>query len=114
MIDLGHTWMSHAPDSSFPSDHATVFACVGITLLLDGAALLGSCILFAGFFVAWARVFLGLHFPFDIVGAVGVACVAIFVASPIWGVVASPITILLEKLYHMVLRRPIEAGWIRY
>jgi undecaprenyl-diphosphatase len=37
MIGLGHTFLPHAPDSSFPSDHATVFAGIALTLLLGGA-----------------------------------------------------------------------------
>lgn len=31
MIGLGHTFLPHAPDSSFPSDHATVFAGIALT-----------------------------------------------------------------------------------
>src|SRR4051812_5894380 len=34
MIALGHTFIAHADDSSFPSDHMTVFACIGLCLLL--------------------------------------------------------------------------------
>ena len=33
MTGIGHTFLQHAPDSSFPSDHATVFASVALTLL---------------------------------------------------------------------------------
>src|SRR6202000_1244398 len=41
MIGLGCTCLPHAPDSSFPSDHVTVFASVALTLLSGGAVRLG-------------------------------------------------------------------------
>ena len=76
MIGLGHAWITHAPDSSFPSDHMTVFAGVGLTLLFSGSAGLGAVTLLMGLCVAWARVFLGVHFPLDMAGAVAVTAVA--------------------------------------
>jgi undecaprenyl-diphosphatase len=57
MIRLGHTSLTHSPDSSFPSDHATVFVGIALTLLLGGARLAGGLTLAAGLSVAWARVF---------------------------------------------------------
>ena len=68
MIGLGHTWLAHAVGSSFPSDHLAVFSGVGLSLLLGGMVRLGAGTLIAGLGVAWARVFLGLHFPLDMQG----------------------------------------------
>lgn len=60
MIGLGHAWIPHAADSSFPSDHMTVFAGVGLTLLLDGALWFGLATLIGG--LLWDR--LGASFTF--------------------------------------------------
>ena len=84
MLGLGHAWMYHAAESSFPSDHMTVFAGIGLTLLFGGAFWLAAAILTMGLAVAWARVFLGVHFPLDMAGAVGVATVAYGVVTPLW------------------------------
>lgn len=113
MIGLGHAWLTHAADSSFPSDHITVFAGIGLTLLFGGASRLGATVLTAGFAVAWARVFLGLHFPLDMVGAVAVAGLAYVVISPLWRMAGDTFTDLAEQLYRAVLARPIVSGWIR-
>lgn len=113
MIGLGHAWIPHAADSSFPSDHMTVFAGVGLTLLLDGAPWFGLITLIVGLSIAWARVFLGVHFPLDMLGAVGVAACSYLITSPLWRRAGRAITDLAERLYRMVLARPITAGWIR-
>jgi undecaprenyl-diphosphatase len=52
----------------------TVFAGIGITLLLGGEMTLGVLTLVLGFSVAWSRIYVGRHFPLDILGAVAVAC----------------------------------------
>lgn len=113
MIGLGHAWIPHAADSSFPSDHMTVFVGIGLTLLLGGAFRLAAAILATGFSVAWARVFLGVHFPLDMVGAVAVAGVAYVIVSPLWRMAGNTLTNMAEKLYRTVFAHPIAYGWVR-
>jgi undecaprenyl-diphosphatase len=113
MIGLGHTRMWHAPDSSFPSDHMTVFACMGLTLLLDGLSGWGVVILLTGLSVAWARVFLGVHFPLDMAGAVVVSFLVYSGFSPIWRRIGRPVTDQAERYYRSLMAVPIRAGWLR-
>jgi len=113
MIGLGHTFLPHAPDSSFPSDHATVFAGIALTLLLGGARWLGGLTLLAGVLVAWARVFLGVHFPLDMLGAAAVACVAYALIAPLWHLVGSAVTGWVINVYRKLLALPIDLGWLR-
>lgn len=113
MVGMGHTWMPHAADASFPSDHMTVFAAIGLTLLLDGAAAWGLAILVTGLGVAWARVFLGVHFPLDMVGSVGVAALVYAAVTPLWRAFGAAVVALGERLYRRVLSLPIALGWIR-
>lgn len=69
MLELGHTWLAHAPEASFPSDHATLCFSIGIALLLERWYKLGLTTLLLGLLVGGARVYLGVHFPLDIAGA---------------------------------------------
>lgn len=69
MIGLGHTWLNHAPETSFPSDHATLCFSIGCALLLARWYKLGLATLLVGLLVGGARVYLGVHFPLDIGGA---------------------------------------------
>lgn len=69
MLGLGHAFLAHQAEASFPSDHATVFFTLGLSLLLSSLRRLGGAILLSGAVVSWSRVYLGVHFPFDMVGA---------------------------------------------
>ncbi|GAC1383892.1 MAG: undecaprenyl-diphosphate phosphatase [Hymenobacter sp.] len=112
-LGLGHTWLAHAADSSFPSDHLTVFAGLGLTLLWGGRPRLGAAVLGAGLAVAWARVFLGVHFPLDMAGGVGAAALAYALVAPFWHRAGGVLTSGAESLYRAVLAQPIAAGWFR-
>jgi undecaprenyl-diphosphatase len=75
MIGLGHTLMTHAPENSFPSDHTTLFLTVGFGLIATRAASTwGKLVSASGALVAWARIYLGLHFPIDMVASALMAC----------------------------------------
>lgn len=76
MVGLGHTLLAHAPDNSFPSDHGTFMWSVGFGLVATGAARRwGGAVALAGVAVAWARIYLGVHFPVDMLAAAGVGLV---------------------------------------
>jgi undecaprenyl-diphosphatase len=112
-VGLSRAWLAQVADSSFPSDHMTVFAGIGITLLLGGEMTLGILTLVLGFLVAWSRIYLGLHFPLDMLGAVIVACLAYAAVSPFWRRMGPAATRIVGKLYGKVFAYPIARGWVR-
>ena len=113
MAGVGHSFMAHAPDASFPSDHATVFAAIGLTLVFGSLrSVIGWNVLALGMIVAWVRIFLGVHFPLDMVGAVAVVCLAWTAIHLAWGSVGNAIVSRIEQIYRLVLARPISHGWI--
>ncbi|QBR01273.1 phosphatase PAP2 family protein [Paraburkholderia pallida] len=113
VIGLGHTFLEHAPDPSFPSDHGTVFSTFVLTLLLGGMLRTGLLALAVGVAVAWARIFLGVHYPLDMIGAVGVSCLVYAVAAPVWKACGSALTRFAVTLYRALLAAPIRLGWLR-
>ena len=112
-LGMGHAWIAHVADSSFPSDHATVFSALGISLLFGGEVGLGVLTIFVGALVAWARIFLGVHFPLDMMGAMVVALVAYAVAAPLWKLAGPNLLDAMLKTYRVALSRPIASGWIK-
>lgn len=78
MIGLGHIFLVHAPDSSFPSDHLTLIWAVAFSLLLhERSRTAGIILTLLGLPVAWARIYLGVHFPLDMAGAALVALIGV-------------------------------------
>lgn len=76
MVPTGHTFLAHAADPSFPSDHMTLACTVSFMLLSSRVLRWQGAILGAlGVAIAWARIYMGVHFPLDMVGSVGVALV---------------------------------------
>lgn len=70
MLGLGTNLLAHSPDSSFPSDHLTCLWTVAFSLVLHGRTRrAGIALALLGLPMAWARIYLGVHFPLDIVGA---------------------------------------------
>ncbi|SFB17216.1 Undecaprenyl-diphosphatase [Collimonas sp. OK607] len=77
MIDLGTNFLAHSPDSSFPSDHLTLQWSVAFSLLLHPQLRKAGAILsLLGLPMAWARIYLGVHFPLDMLGAAIVAALS--------------------------------------
>ena len=70
-----HVWGSRSHDPSFPSDHASAaFAIAFAVLLFDRLA--GAVLLVAALIVGVGRVFIGAHYPADVLAGllVGLAC----------------------------------------
>jgi undecaprenyl-diphosphatase len=114
MIPLGHTYLAHAPETSFPSDHAVVFFAVGLALCMYRRAL-GSLVVVLGVAVGAARVYLGVHFPFDIVGALLVAIasywlvVALLHQAPLQGRLLDGLEVIYRRLFGAAIAR----GWVQ-
>lgn len=96
-LGLGHQFLFHAPNASFPSDHATFMWALACGLLVSGASrVIGFLFFLFGLWVAWARIYVGIHFPLDMVGALLVAIAAGFFAASIRSAADSWVTYALK------------------
>ncbi|HEX7907437.1 MAG TPA: phosphatase PAP2 family protein [Paraburkholderia sp.] len=112
VMGIGHTFLDHAPDPSFPSDHGTIFASIALTLLAGGVKRYGLAILLAGLAVGWARIFIGVHFPLDMAGAVVVAAVTFTLIAPLWRLAGASVTRAVVVVYRKLMAWPIGRGWV--
>ncbi len=77
MDHIGTLLLPHVPETSFPSDHTTLMLSVALGLLLFAVTRkIGTVLLVLGTLGGLARVFCGIHYPFDILGSFGVSMVA--------------------------------------
>jgi len=77
MDDLGTTLVHHVAENSFPSDHTTFMFGIAIYIFMSMKnKTVGQMLLLLAFVGGIARVFIGVHYPFDIVGSIATAAIA--------------------------------------
>jgi undecaprenyl-diphosphatase len=113
MLGLGHAWLAHAPNYSFPSDHATIFACVACTLFFQQERKLAWLICLMGIGVAWSRVYLGIHFPLDILGGILLGFCANKLVTKVWVRQGENLTSYLIQIYRLIFAPLIKWGVIK-
>ncbi|MCW5644559.1 MAG: phosphatase PAP2 family protein [Rhodoferax sp.] len=77
MLGLGTAWLPHAGSAGFPSSHASVAFAFAVAVAMQTPHRIGAWAALAmATLIAWSRISLGLHFPFDVAaGAVlGTVC----------------------------------------
>ncbi|MDY9925884.1 undecaprenyl-diphosphatase [Methanosarcina sp.] len=80
MVPTGTLLITHAAESSFPSDHATVMFSVSLMLLTFISLRRSGAIFFMLALISGlARVYSGLHFPMDMAGSLLVASLSIVI-----------------------------------
>ncbi|MCB1933165.1 MAG: undecaprenyl-diphosphatase [Candidatus Accumulibacter sp.] len=111
---IGQVLIAHAKESSFPSDHLSLIWAVAFGLLLHAPTRLAGCALaLSGLPVAWARIYLGVHFPLDMLGAALVALCSACLILPARKPLITPLMRLLLVAHQALLAGLIRRGWVR-
>ena len=106
MVPTGNTLVAHAADNGFPSDHVTLLWTLGLGLWLAGRApRWGGAVCFYGLAVAWARIWLGIHSPEDILGSATVGIVMGLGARAITPAVERSLLGVADRLYERAIRK---------
>ena len=113
MIGLGHTFIPHVADASFPSDHMTLFSAITVTMFAARHYVKAVILTVMSLIVAWARIFLGVHFPLDMVGAVMLSGFTLLIFEPLWCFIGYKLYLFFEKQYRFIFTYFIKHGWVR-
>lgn len=114
VIGIGHTLIGHAADASFPSDHLTLLSSLAASFMLHRRfRRFGRMLALSGIPVAWARIYLGVHFPADMLGAAIVGAVGAAIAHRASPLYLEPACRVASTMHRRIFRRLIDRGWVR-
>lgn len=95
-LHLGTQYLTHSMDPGMPSDHVTVIWTIALwALTSERFGLWGFPLLALGLVVGWSRVYLGVHFPFDILAAFPVALCGVVIVRTLRRALLGPEMIVL-------------------
>jgi undecaprenyl-diphosphatase len=113
MIGLGNALVEHRPNSSFPSNHGLAFAVWAAVLFMlrrKGPALIASAL---GVLVGWSRIYIGVHYPLDMVGSIIVGALAAMASLWIMARYGLMLLTTAERTQRVLLAAPLAKIWRR-
>lgn len=111
--NIGYNFLHHAADNSFPSDHGTVIFTFALAFLFWHRVWSGLALMAVGIAIAWSRIYLGVHWPMDMLGGFLCGLVGCMVAQLLWQFIGAPVYPRLQQIHRLVFSVPIRKGWVR-
>jgi undecaprenyl-diphosphatase len=101
------TVISYHPENSFPSQHTTAMFAAAFPLLYRDRKSLGWVMAAAGVLTGFSRIYIGEHWPIDILGALIAGAAGLGIAYLSWEKLEAmwrPVIDVVEELEEKVLR----------
>ena len=113
VMEVGRTLIYHAPNGSFPSDHMLIFSSIAFSYLFSAQRKVGAFLLIMAWLVTWSRVYLGVHFPLDMLGAFLLAFALNFFGLKLWNLYKEKIMQSALTLHFYLFKPLIQKGYIK-
>jgi len=110
-IGLGHQFLHHAADDSYPSDHGTTIFTFALAFIFWHRLWSGVILMLAGIAIAWSRIYLGVHWPMDMLGGFLVGLLSCLASHLAWQIYGERMLAVINPLYRSLFALPIRKGW---
>ncbi|QLQ98554.1 undecaprenyl-diphosphate phosphatase [Providencia alcalifaciens] len=109
----GSNFLDHDSTPSFPSNHGTIVFTFVFAFLFWLRTWVGFVFMIPAIVIAWSRIYLGVHWPLDMVGAFILGAISCGLSQLIWVMGGSIIQQPITRLYHLVFSALIRKGWMQ-
>lgn len=110
---IGYSFMHHAANESFPSNHGTVIFTFALGFGLWHRWWSGLVLFALACAIAWSRIYLGVHWPLDMLGGLLVGMCACLLSQLIWNRWGDLIYKRLHRAHRFCFTLLIRKGWVR-
>ncbi|MDQ1211730.1 undecaprenyl-diphosphate phosphatase [Pantoea anthophila] len=110
-IGFGYQFLHHAADDSYPSDHGTTIFTFALAFIFWHRLWSGVVLMGVGCAIAWSRVYLGVHWPLDMLGGFLVGLLSCLASHLAWQFYGERMLAVLHPLYRALFAVPIRKGW---
>lgn len=113
VMHVGQTLIEHDATGSFPSNHMSIFSGIAFAYYFSLKRDLGRILLCVAWLVAWSRVYVGVHFPIDMLGAFFIALMVNLAGLPLWWKYSEKLMDGILSIYQKFFGVFIHKEWIR-
>lgn len=113
VMDVGRTLIYHSPNGSFPSDHMLIFSSIAFSYFFSTYRKLGIFLIMMAWLVAWSRIYVGVHFPLDMLGAFVLAFALNLFGLTLWNRYKEKLMEWVLTLHFYLFKPLIQKGFIK-
>ncbi|KLU16644.1 MULTISPECIES: undecaprenyl-diphosphate phosphatase [Xenorhabdus] len=110
---VGYHFLYHAPTESFPSNHGIAVFTFALAFIFWHRVWSGLSLMVIACAIAWSRVYVGVHWPIDMIGAFLVSLLGCAFAQIFWGQYGAHLQSKLTRLYQFCCAFFIKKGWVK-
>lgn len=111
--NFSDNFLFHIPNNAFPSNHGSTMFTFALAFLFWHRLWSGTILMIVALAIAWSRIYLGLHWPLDMLGAFFVSLISCFISQKGWCLWGNIIMRSLLRFYHYFFASFIMKGLVK-